>query len=265
MKLFNRDKKEKEFEVPEFSMLELYKVNWTKFGEQMKTNQIIEHQLGDPEEVTVGLDSHNRPYAKVVFPWENTTIMVYQDYAKFHSERFWKENGNQQVSELWEEFKPQARQDIVDYQHKVEIEHNMGVFASAMVDEYGSHELLNMAGVREEEKLFLNAHNNDKYQFFEYQDGNPCFIKLGGKKNDSVVDVCTPKELEFCVARLIPQEKLYQINDIDFFRTKCKDLQKKYPYFKEDWELTTNLLVEVLLRSKEEYAKQQNDKQYEKQ
>jgi len=253
--------------VEKFSLLELSNINWCEFGAKLKQEKLLPSSYDrNPTSVKFSLSKDSKPIVTIVFNSKTSdsyrTIMIHDD-----NDIYEYTNGAQnlptrkELVDVWQDFKKQQ---------KTKIAINKNIEAKNI--KYKANKLKNTAesmmkidNLFADELEFLEEHKDDVYDFFGYmfdEDKEIPFFVTTSEQDDSdycfeeMVTAFSPKTLEFCVSRLVDEEKYNIVEDeesLEEFIKKCKNVASNSIYETDKWEKTINILVEILKKQAEEY------------
>ncbi len=235
-----------------WNILKVYKADWQKFGEILQKHNILDHNKSIIAiNRQLDFDYNNQPLLKVTYEQEGSnlinkkSIVIDRYKASIFATRGMGRTSDFMINELWQDFSDSTiyKKDNTELQNYKAKEEK---FKS--IDAY-------IANV---DRDFATKYGKCKFRYFGYENGVPMFVLDNKSKKEQAVLVSTARELILCVSNLVPEEKLYQARDIEFFKEKCNEVKKRTSLQSEweNWDIAKDLLADYLVKNQKTFAKQ---------
>ena len=249
------------FKPVPITALELKEAIWPEFAATLKAKGILPNSYDrNPVEVKTCWAENNSPCVELLFKSKTSKserkIVLTEDSAQEIVN-----NGALKANDLimseWRNFQRGIRfRRQYKKRDEIDLHKQMGEALKRRNQEKVSlaEKYLKIADLFEAEKEFVEKHKNDKYEFFgyfgTYEGETPFFVvydeKSDGFQHGTMVHAFSPKTLEFCVSRLVADEKIFEAENLDIFKEKCQDVAKSSIYQTEDWNHTIDMLCDML-------------------
>lgn len=257
------------------SALELKEAKWADFGADLKTAGLLPNSYDrTPAEIKVFWNKENQPGVELLFKSKTSKserkIVLTEDSAQEIVN-----NGAPKANDLiMSEWRNAQRSIRFHRQYKIRDEIFMHKQMGEALKRRGAEQAelaekyLKIADLFVAEREFVEKHKNDVYEFFGYigmHEGERPFFVVYDKKDEGIcsgnmVHAFSPRTLEFCVARLVEEEKFVEAGtdeDLEFFREKCQDVARDSIYQSTDWNHTIDMLCDMLKQKAEQSQNQE--------
>lgn len=249
-----QETRESYVESSSWDIFKVYKADWQQFGEILQKHKILDQNqsIGSINK-QLDFDYNNKPLLKVTYELEGNdsankkTIIIDRYKASVFATRGMGRTSDFMVNELWQDFS-----DSTIYNSDVGVSKSQYDRANEEKFKKLDNYIANM------DREFTIKYGKCKFRYFGYENGIPVFVIDDKRKKEQSVLITTPKELILCVSNLIPEEKLYQARDIEFFKEKCNEISKRTVWESEweNWDIARDLLADYLVKNKKTFAKQ---------
>ena len=277
--LFKRKKQDKKVEpvvikspiVPEpekpklkpvpLTALELKEAKWSEFAAYLKIAKLLPNSYDrKPAEVKICWANNNTPCVELLFKSQTSNSVrkiVLTENSAYEIVNNGQAKENDSILSEWRNFQRDIRAHReFQMREEIDLHKQMGEALKRRSQEKVSlaEKYLKIADLFEAEKEFVEKHKNDNYEFFgyfgTYEGETPFFVvydeKSDGFQHGTMVHAFSPKTLEFCVSRLVADEKIFEAENLDIFKETCQDVAKSSIYQTEDWNHTIDMLCDML-------------------
>lgn len=249
-----KENREAYIEPTYWNIIKIYKADWQKFGEMLQKHNILDHNKPIVAiNRHLGFDYNNQPLLKITYEQEGNnstnkkTIVVDRYKASILATRGMGRASDFMINELWQGFS-----DATIYKHEAnKLQNGQNATREENFKSIDSYlENIN--------RNFAIKYGKSKFRYFGYENGIPVFVQDNQGKKERSVLISTAQELILCVSNLVPEEKLYQAKDIEFFKEKCDEIAKRTSLESErgNWAIARDLLAEYLVSNQKTFAKQ---------
>lgn len=237
-----------------WDILRVYKADWQKFGELLQKHNILDHNKSIVAiHRHLDFDNNNHPLLKVTYEQADNnvknkkTIVVDRYKASIRATCGMSRASDFMINELWQDFS-----DSTIYKNEVnKVQNGQNAAREENFKSIDSYlENIN--------RDFAIKYGKSKFRYFGYENGIPVFVQDNQGKKERSILISTAQELILCVSNLVPEEKLYQARDIEFFKEKCDEIAKRTSWEseRENWAIARDLLADYLVGNQKTFAKQ---------